>query len=380
MTWRGGRVNVLITATGTGVGQSVIKGLKFAYPPMPVRPTEYEYRLVGVDVSSWAAGLYRCHKGYLMPMADDVDYVTRLVEVIKEENIHVVIPCCDPELPVLSRARKKIERETEALVVIGSEEVVRICRDKYETARFLEVKGLPHPRTALPEDAKRLIDKAGFPILVKPRGGSGSSGVSVVFTEEELWRAIKPDVVLQEYLIPTEWDLKEVSRSDIYISGLLRQVDEYSTEVIISKKGNLLGSVTNWRTMKKGVPSRAIVKDYPDVREAAEAVADILAEKGLVGPVNLQCRRTVEGPKFFEINPRFSGSTAVRCVAGFNGPDTVVKDFIMGYDESDLIEGLGYSELVEMRYHNEMYITPDEFEILRHEKETKMKGLIYRYF
>ena len=49
------------------------------------------------------------------------------------------------------------------------------------------------------------------------------------------------------------------------------------------------------------------------------------------GPINLQLRLDREGcPSIFEINPRFSGTTAFRVVCGFNDPLRVALHYLQG--------------------------------------------------
>jgi carbamoyl-phosphate synthase large subunit len=57
------------------------------------------------------------------------------------------------------------------------------------------------------------------------------------------------------------------------------------------------------------------------VRAKAEAIAQAL---GSVGPLNIQGR--LDSGEFvpFEINPRFSGTTPMRAMAGFNEPELLI--------------------------------------------------------
>ena len=323
-------ITVLVTAVGTGVGQSILKGLKLAK-----RSANRPYRIIGADISGWAAGLYRCDKSFLVPPAsDEQNYINKIVNIIRSERVDIIIPGCDPELPVLAKWKNEIEEKGGCKIVVGSLEAVRICRDKFLTYKFLKEHGFACPKTVLPQDEetlKEFIREVGFPVLIKPRGGSGTRGVKVAFNWKELKEALKPGSIIQDYLVPDEWGKSKetLTKRDVLEGDLLRQTDEYSTEVLVSKEGTIIGSITNWRTMKKGYPIRAIIDDFAEVRKEAENVVRKLTEIGHIGPCNLQARIVNGKPTFFEINPRFSGSTAIRCVAGFNGPDIIVRNFIL---------------------------------------------------
>jgi carbamoyl-phosphate synthase large subunit len=246
------------------------------------------------------------------------------------------------------------------------------------TSKYLRNHNFRAPRTVLPDDdVAKFTQSTNYPIIVKPRRGSGSRGIKVVFNEIELNNSITPNCIIQEYVIPIEWNLDSLKKEDIYKKGLVRQSDEYSTEVIVSKEGKILGSITNWRTMKKGYPSRAIIDDYNEINEEAEKIVSQMAKEGLVGPCNLQSRMTKDGPVFFEINPRFSGSTAIRCASGFNGPEIMYKNFVKG--EKRLKDLLKYRKLVEIRYWNELYLTEEEFNNLKKMRVTIKAGTIHDY-
>lgn len=369
--------NVLVTAVGTGIGQSVIKGLKLS---------NRSYEIVGTDVSPWAGGLYRCDRGYLVPKTADKDYYKHIKEITEKEDIDIIIPACDPEVEVLSLLKPNIQREFDAQVLVAPHNAVMICRNKYSTSKFLKENDFPYPRTVNFNDVQELISEVGFPIVVKPKHGSGTSRVQVIFNEKELdlYMIRTGDApfmyVAQEYLIPKNWNKSKVTRKDVYKHGLLNQVDEYSTEVLVSNRRVILGAITNWRTLKKGYPIRAIVNSYPQITRAAKSIVQKLIQKfNYVGPCNLQCRITENGPIFFEINPRFSGSTAIRCVAGFNGPDVLVQSFTGG-DSEQLKRQLKIRNLVEIRYWNEMYIKAEEFSKIKKEKTCKFTSEIYGYF
>lgn len=344
-------ITVLVTGVGGGVGQSIMKGLNLASD----RREDIYYRTVGVDADPASSGLFRAEAGYTVPMADDSEYIDRLAEIARDEAVDVVIPGSDPEVSVIAENKAEITDRGETDVLVSSPETVEIGRDKLRTHEFLTNQGFETPATVLARDANTLIEKNGFPLVVKPRYGSASRGLFVVTDSDELEFALEygsPESIVQEYLIPTAWDNQDLSASD-----LERQIDEFSTEVIVDSSGDIVHSLSNWRKMEDGVPSVAKIKPYNEVREACEAVVEKL---DALGPVNLQARVTDTGVNFFELNPRFTGSTAVRCTAGFNGPDAMVRHLVRGdtLDSADL----AFKNLVEIRYKDEIYLSEEQFD------------------
>lgn len=360
------KVTVLVTGVGGGVGQSIIKGLNLSVE----RRGDIEYKIIGVDADPLASGLYRT-KGYIVPKASKSDYIERLIEIANTEGVDVIIPGSDPEVLEVARNKKKLEKKTGMKVLTSSPDAVEIGLDKWKTFQFLKKNNFSTPLTALPESVNKLLDKKDFPLVVKPRRGSASLGLFIVNSEKELDYAISEsdkEIIVQEYLIPENW--KNVTRQKLRL-----QIDEFSTEVIVSKEGRIIASITNWRKMVKGIPKIAIIKPFGEVKKACEKVTDCMHA---LGPVNLQARVTEKGPTFFEINTRFSGSTAVRCFAGFNGPDTMIRDVVLGQESSP--DDLKFDNLIEMRYNNEVYITENEYNRLLKDGKITSNGHIPKYF
>lgn len=68
--------------------------------------------------------------------------------------------------------------------------------------------------------------------------------------------------------------------------------------------------------------SQGLIDEFPEIREQAERIAIVL---GSVGPINVQGRMRNGVLLPFEINPRFSASTYLRTLAGFNEIDVYLR-------------------------------------------------------
>jgi carbamoyl-phosphate synthase large subunit len=359
----------MVTGVGGGVGQSIMKGLNLAME----RGSDIEYRIVAVDADPTASGLFRGDVGYTVPMAHEPEYLDEITAIASEEEVDILVPGSDPEVAVVAKHRERLTEEGEMSVLASPHESVELGCDKFKTHEFLVERGFETPETVTGERAGEIVDDVGFPLVVKPRTGSASRGLFVVTDSEELDYALDhstDDVVIQEYIVPESWNEESLTRSDLH-----RQVDEYSTETIVDAEGEIVHSLSNWREMDKGVPSVAKVCPHDEIREVCEAVVE---EIDVLGPVNLQARVTERGVTFFELNTRFTGSTAVRCVAGFNGPHTMVRNLVLG--ESITAEDLAFENLVEMRYKDEIYVDEADFERLRKEGRIENGGRHYEYF
>lgn len=351
--------NIAVSAVGGGVGQSILRALRLS--PLP-------FRIIGFDVDAWSAGFYACDKSYILPPAEDASYIDSLISLLKQEEVSVFIPGSDPEVSAVAAMRHSFV-EAGITPIVGSGKAVSLCRDKLATACFFHKHGLPFAPTVPAAEALTLADEVGFPLIVKPLDGSASVGVSVVFGRDELSVFLgKKDVIVQEYIASESWGKAkhELTEKDTSRGGMLRQEDEISVQILLDDEGNNLGQFTSRNVLKNGVPvSIDPIPGSPVEKVALEMVAPLI-EKGLIGPCNLQCRITAKGPVFFEVNPRFTGITAVRAAMGFNEVEAVLKRVLLKEPLVSVRRGLSVSaDLICSRYITEMIMPRVELEDLK---------------
>ncbi len=338
---------VLVTATGSIVGQGIIKSLRLANTSTssPVR-----YRIVCADMSPLAAGVYRGDKGVLIPPAISPDYIDSVISLCKKEGISAIFVGSDDELLTLGTEKTKIEKESGAVVLTSPLQALLIARDKWKTYEFLKARGLPVARSALPDRYEELIREFGFPLVVKPRQGYGSLHFYTVKSVEEIQYAVSAikkagwDPIVQQYL----------------------HGEEFTSGVCIDRNRRyVMASISICKTIKHGQTYKAFIDDYKDVRSSAEEVAMAI---GANGCINVQVKLEDKVPIVIEVNPRFSATCPMRAVAGVNEPDIIFRNTVLGEE----IRISSYSKLVCMRYWNEVYVPFYEYEKLQ--KEHRIEG------
>jgi carbamoyl-phosphate synthase large subunit len=298
-------ITVLVTGAGALLGQGIIRSLK--------RGT-LKVKIVAVDPSPLAAALHWVDEAYIVPMASDPDYLVRLREVIGRTGADIVLVGTDVELEILAEARHEIEREHNTHVLVSSPEIVRIADDKYATAGFFRDAGFDYPHSARGENAteiEQLIDSVGFPLIVKPRRGARSIGVSRVESRKQLEAALSGNEgqVVQEC----------VGDDD----------GEYTASAVLFD-GQPCVSVVMQRTLRDGNTYRAFTRPYPELNAITQRWGKAL---GSYGPANFQFRLDAEGrPKVFEINGRFSGTTPLRQLVGFDEVEMCIRHVVLGED------------------------------------------------
>jgi carbamoyl-phosphate synthase large subunit len=338
-TSRAKMTNVLVTAAGGIVSQGIIKSLKFVNKK---KDRSVTYKIIAADASPLAAGIYRSDLGILIPSALSEQYVDSIIKICKEQSIKAIFVGSDEETIPITHARSEIESKTEAIVLTNPAEVITTASDKWKTYEFLKKNNLPYAESALPENQESFIQEFGFPLVVKPRQGHASMHFYVTNNKDEIRYAILAiqkagwEPILQEY----------IQGDDV----------EYTSGVTVNKSGTkIMSSISMLRTMKGGQTYKAFIDDFKLVRKSAEEVA---IKIGTRGAINIQARLDTDKPKIFEINPRFSGTCALRAIAGVNEPDIVFRNTVLDQD----IQVDGYQRLVAMRFWNEVYLPYSTYE------------------
>ena len=322
------KVNVLLTSAGSGVGEAIYKSLAIS---------SLDTTIVATDISGFNSGSFRCDRAYKIVSPEDPRYTQQIIDICRQQHIDVVLSGSDTELEKLSdlNAAKAVN----SFIMVGTPEAVRICRDKRKTCDFYRKHGLPFVDTVLFDGVDEIVRKYGFPILAKPTGGSGSVGVKVLLNRQELNDLeSKGEYIFQEYLLSENWPVQKgsISRDNVMKNGTLVQKDEISIQVLLGKNRNILGTFMSRNVLKFGMPTKIypfVCDEYEDV---ARRMALCLADIGMLGPVNLQCKITDRGPVFFEVNPRFTGITSVRATLGFKEVEALLGHFLLDYPAGHL--------------------------------------------
>lgn len=341
----GGRVTrplkVLVLGVGGNVSQSIQKAL--AQVTLPTR-------VLAACISADAPGLYVADRAMISPLAQDAEFIPWLLETCRREEIDAVLSGSEVVLDVLAPQAQMIRERTGAVTIVSPPEVQMTGRDKLMTCRWLESAGLPFPAYALLSDdhgVRELVDTCGFPLIAKPRYGKGSDGVFTVADERDLERILVAEELSLRRIIG-----RTLTASDVLLQECLGEDrEEYTVGCFSDAAGELRGTIVLRRTLRAGTTVTAEVGRFPRVRDAAAAIASALRP---LGPCNVQLRLRRDQPVPFEINPRFSGTTALRARMGFNEVEAALRHFVLGEPVPDLAH---VDSGVALRYWNEIYVS-----------------------
>lgn len=282
-------MKILITGAGNPLGQALIRA---------VLHSSLEVTTVAVDSDPWAAGLRWADVADWIPEADDERFLHRFEELLATESPDAVLIGSTEELPVIASQRRRWEAIYDTQFIVSAEAVVETTHDRWRTHQFLDDSGIGHPRCCLAGGEDQLLEEVGFPLVVKPRYGSGSHRVRKVNTYGELRAAMlrrrHQELIVQQYV----GDSKE----------------EYAAGALVFG-GQCRATLVMRRLVDGGITRRASVGEFPKLEAQIRSIAESFRP---FGPLEILFRLDDEGLKVFEVNARFSELTFLRSLAGFN--------------------------------------------------------------
>lgn len=320
---------VLVTGAGSGVGQGIIKALRISKLPLTI---------ISGDIAASNSALYISDEAVILPKVEEPGSIEKFIDRLKQFHIDVLMIGSEFDLEFLSEHQSLISEQTGAMIVVSPLQTIRIANDKWLTAEFLRKYGLPYAESYLPENldhARSIACDLGYPIILKTRRGTSSRNVHLVRDEQELLNLFSstPYPMIQRVI-------------DVPINELK---NEYTCSVFKTQNGLLFGPFTARRTLRGGTSWQIEVDKYPQLYDLLLSIGQVL---DFTGSLNIQLMIGQSGPVPFELNARFSGTTAVRAHFGFNEPEMSLLDCF--YNEKITQPEIGNG--VAFRYHEEIFL------------------------
>lgn len=275
-----------------------------------------------------------CDKFSVAPEIYDEGYVGFLLDFCKTNAVSAIIPLLDLDLPVLSAARVDFEKAG-VNVVVSDEKVTRLVSDKFDLGSVLEKAGLFVPETACGlEDALEKLREGYFsyPLIVKPRRGTGSIETYTAENGEELRffmnRAEKK--IAGNYL---KYEAAGLPGGGRVIAQRLVKGTEYGLDIISDLKGNFAGTLARKKIrMRSGETDACVTVSDPLLTETAGKIYDALSAFGTLRGL-IDADVIVEDGKAFviDMNARFGGGYPFSQSAGADVPLALVR-WLRGLD------------------------------------------------
>jgi carbamoyl-phosphate synthase large subunit len=308
-------ISVLVAGIGgASLGTEIVKALRLAGG----------YRILGCDVSPLAFGHYAelCDETLLLPRES---YTQNLLEIARSRSIQVVIPGADETMKLIAGASQEFLRAGVQLAM-NAPDVVHRLADKDKCFLELERFNIKIPRTVAVKDAG-VLQSVPYPCIIKPSTDSGGSAF-VFFARDRAEAALYSaylkangkSVVAQEYIPHTFGEFTVGVLSDPFgqVIDAIALKREFPAKLSVQARGEDF-------LISSGI-TQGHIGYYPDVCAKAREIAVAV---GSVGPMNIQGRIDSLGHFLpFEINPRFSASTYLRALAGFNEVDHFIRNLL----------------------------------------------------
>jgi predicted ATP-grasp superfamily ATP-dependent carboligase len=237
----------------------------------------------------------------------DEGILTAIFDAVKKTKVDVVLPVDSYTIRLLSSRGGAIAQLT-SIVPLPNTESLDIAEDKWLLAGWLQENKIPCPPTILYQTNTgfdEVLTSFPFPVLIKPKKGSGGVGIEFFDTQSALNRFCNEHATSGEYIIQS------------YING-------YDIDCSVLCVG---GEILAY-TIQKGIMYSTKRVSWPSgidflYDEATFNIVKELAEKfkwsGIVH-IDLRYDEKDKQVKIIEMNPRFWASVSASTFAGVNFP------------------------------------------------------------
>ncbi|MGH9272970.1 MAG: ATP-grasp domain-containing protein, partial [Ilumatobacteraceae bacterium] len=270
-------------------------------------------RVVAVNSIVESTAMAAADAAYVSPPLVDPGYVECLLDVCRREEIGLIVPLFDLELPVLAAAADRF-RTADVVVAVSSATVIDACQDKLAMADVAAHAGLVGPPATLdPAEAVRWLADGVGRVFVKPRRGTGS--ILTWSTDDPtevavLQRKVRRDLA-STYL-----------EGDAIVQGALSGV-EHGLTVVNDLDGRFQAVLANRkRAMRAGETDVAETVDDERLDAAGRALGEALRH---VGALDVDVFVDGDVVTVLDLNPRIGGNYPFSHLAGADLPAAYVE-------------------------------------------------------
>ena len=353
---RGARLTVAITGMNAvpenpGAGLAVARCLREACGE--------RIRIVGLGYDALDPGLHRreyCDSAHLLsyPGSGADTLFARLAEIHDAENIDVLIPCLDAELPLMASLASRLAEVGIRTYLPDAEQLARRAKDRLPDLAHAAGVSCPETLAITHADFFRDCDRKGWPFPLVVKGVFYDA--RVVAGREEA------DIAFRT--IAAEWGLPVLVQR--HIAG-----EECNLAGIGDGTGALLGEVM---MKKRATTERG--KAWAGISIHDEALAEnarrLVAALKWKGPIEIEVMRDNQGVyQLIEINPRFPAWIYLSQGVGRNLPALLLS---LALDEAPPPLAPPRPGMLFIRYAQETIVPLSSFENLMVEGRSQLES------
>lgn len=318
-------LTVMLSACGAQFAPGLVKCLK--------DNGERSIRIIGIDMhyDPTLKNLYDAI--YEVPSVSDNNYIDRILEICKKENVDIVMPFMSAELiPLLDRMEDFEKICTK--VAVGDRKSIEITTNKYKFYSFLKENSLPVPKFSLVRNSselKKACEEVGypeFPVCVKATELSGSRGIRIIDPNKSRFDILfgeKPNSFFTTFddlqdTLNERTEMPEMMAME-YLPG-----EEGSVDLIADDGEILYMAYRESNVNLHSIPQEATLICN---EEAYRIARDVVRNLGMTGSADLDFKYDRDGhPVLMEINPRIAATMLIFKEGGINLPYLRIKQLL----------------------------------------------------
>lgn len=291
---------ILVSGVSGVIGYGILRSLRKSHP---------DCRLVGTTIHGRTAARAFCDIFEIAPRTDDESYLPWLTKLISRYDVSIAIPGIEADVFAWNEHREVIQRAG-AVALLNNSDLIRLCSDKWLFYQRLIEHKSPY---AIPTRLEYDEILGGFPLIAKPRKGSGSKGIVIIENRD---------------CLEAQLAASDSERTMIYQPIIGSADKEYTCSGIFDMNSRLCSFITMRRTLSLGgFTESAEPIELPAMGIVLEELGNIFKP---VGPTNFQVRMDNGQIRLLEINPRISSATSIRTAFGYNESAMAVDLFLKG--------------------------------------------------
>ncbi len=296
-------LRVYVSGVSGIVGYGIVRSIRAAYPGIEI---------YGSALDDLNVGAHLVDRFFLSPRSDSNSYLGWLTNFLTDNEIDYSIPGIDIDLYKWN-VNRDLFLKTNCVAILNDSHLIISTRNKYNFFLQLEKYKFSHTiPTGVGEDYKELCEKFGTDrIIAKPKIGFAKKGFSEIDSKSDFEKVLRDnfeDLIFQPNL-----------SSDGY---------EYTSSIFGDGKGDF-SSIINLRR-------RLAPEGYSNYVQSVSssillgAIRDYCQIFKPLGPTNFQFMSKADQIFLLEINPRFSSSTSMRRLFGYNESKMVLDYYEKG--------------------------------------------------
>lgn len=294
---------------------------------------ERKIKIIGVDIVNDPFLGELIDKYYKVPNYNNENYVDKLLEICKKEEVDIFFPHISMELPIIL---EKIEafKNIGVRVAITDNNTLYIANNKLKLYDFMKEKKLKVPeyyKIRNSKDLEKYSKKLGFPekkVVVKIAESSGSRGVRIInnnFSRAEIFLNQKPGSlnISMEEMYKTLDECSKLPDTVVmeYIPGC-----EYTVDLLAEKGKTLYIAGRRNYESSMSIAMATYIEKKQTAYKLCEDIVSLLELDGNIGFDFMLDEN--DNPILTDLNPRITATIILYKEGGLNLPYLRVKQLL----------------------------------------------------